>query len=124
MRVQAYFTVAVLAGFLFAGCGKKIDTNKTMEQIRTESESMTLSQLEAEAKAYIKEIGHTRSAFEKTKEKLQSLSNEDIFGEKARNLQKEMTDLTRRVSDLTQAYLVYAEKYEDLGGDTTKIKTR
>lgn len=123
MKVQAYFSIAILGLFLMTGCGKKIDTDKTIEQIRTESESMSLGQLEAEAKGYIKEIARTRGAFEKTRQNLQGLKDQEVFGEKARNLQKELTDLTRRVSDLTEGYLVYAEKYEDLGGDVTKIKT-
>ena len=84
---------------------------------------MSLGQLEAEAKAYIKEIARTRGNFEKIRSKLQTLPAQEVFSEKSRNFQKEMTDLTRRVSDLTERYLIFAEKYEDLGGDPSKIKT-
>ena len=122
MRIPAIILTLGLILSLHAGCGKKIDTHKTAEQVRTEVASMSASQIEAEAKAYIKEIQRTRTSFEKTRSKLQGLPPQEIFGEKARSLQKEMTDITRRVSDLTECYQIYADKYEELGGDAAKIR--
>ncbi len=124
MKVRVYLFAALAVAAVLSGCGKKVDTNKSIEQINAEVEKMSVGQIEAEAKGYIKEILRTRAEFEKVKNKLQNLPSDQLFSEKSRSLQKEMSDLTRRVSDLTDRYQIYADKHEDLGGEAAKIQVR
>ncbi len=111
-----------IAVFSMVGCGKKADTNKPIEEVRAEAEKMTVGDLESTAKSYAKEIEGKKSEVEKIKTQLSTLSPQELFGEKAKNIKDEAAKLGSQLSALSERYQIYAEKYQALGGDLSKIK--
>ena len=116
---------SVMVLFLAAtvlGCGKKADTRKPIEQIQQEVQSMTKSDLESNAKAYVNEITARKSELEKIGAQLKTLSPTEIFGDKAKGIKDELAKVQDNLSALTQRYEIYAKKYQEAGGDLSAIK--
>ena len=118
-------SVWMFLGIIFlaiAGCAKKADTNKPVEQIKTEVEKMSLKDVETNAKAYAQEIEAKKSEVTAVTQKVKSLSATEIFGEKARGLKDQIAKLGTEVNALTERYQVYAQKYQKLREDVANIK--
>jgi uncharacterized coiled-coil DUF342 family protein len=104
------------------GCGKKADTSKPIDQIQQEVQTMSKSDLESNAKAYVNEISAKKSELEKISSQLKTLSPTEIFGEKAKGIKDQLSSVQSEVSALTQRYEIYAKKYQEVGGDLNAIK--
>ena len=120
------FVLTIFAGLfafgLAAGCAKKADTSKSVEQIKTEVQSMSLKEVEGNAKAYVQEIQARKSEVQKVTQQVKSLSPAEIFGEKAKGLKDQIAKLGSEVNALTERYQVYAQKYQELGGNAANIQ--
>ncbi len=112
----------VFAMALVSGCAKRADKNKPIEQIKAEVEKMSVSDLESSAKAYADEILAKKSEIEKVADKVKSLSPTELFGDKAKSLKDQMSQIGNDVSALTERYQIYAQKFQQAGGDVSKIK--
>ena len=115
----------MLAGVLalgLAACAKKADTNKPVEEIKAEVQTMSLKDVESNAKAYAHEISAKQSEVEKVSQQVKSLSATEIFSEKAKGLKEQISKIGNEVSALTERYQIYAQKYQELGGDIANIK--
>lgn len=119
---MSVFFCGVLAIAFVSGCAKKADTNKPVEQIKAEVEKMSVSDLESNAKAYANEIIAKKSEIEKVADKVKSLSPTELFGDKAKSLKDQMSQIGNDVSALTERYQIYAQKFQQAGGDVSKIK--
>lgn len=114
------FMVILLAAVV-TGCSQ-VDSNKSIDEIKKEVETMNLKQLESKASAYVKEISNKSADMDAVKKKLSELSPKDLLGEKAKEIKNEVSSLTTEVSDLTKRYNVYADQFKKLGGDVSKIQ--
>lgn len=114
--------VLLIAGAALQGCGKKADTQKPVDQIQQEVQSMSKADLESNAKAYVNEISSRKSELDKIASQLKSLSPTEMFGEKAKGIKDELSKVQSDLSALTQRYEIYAKKYQEVGGDVSAIK--
>lgn len=119
---MSVFFCGMLAVAFVSGCAKKADTNKPVEQIKAEVEKMSISDLESNAKAYANEIIAKKSEIEKVADKVKALSPTELFGDKAKSLKDQMSQIGNDVSALTERYQIYAQKFQQSGGDVSKIK--
>lgn len=111
-----------LALVVVMGCGKKADTNKPMEEVRAEAQTMSAKELESSAKAYASEINRLKPEMEKIQAKLKDLAPTELLGDKAKGIKEEISKVSSRLSALTQRYDVYAEQYKKVGGDLSAIQ--
>lgn len=99
------------------GCGKRVDAPKSVEQVKIESEKMSLKELEVAVKVYSDQIKLNREEMNRAKEMAKSLSAEDLFGEKGEQIKKQLTDLKRQMSDLKGRHALYSSKYTEIRGN-------
>lgn len=113
--------VLVLMGVALTGCSQ-VDSNKSIDEIKSEVEGMNVSQLESKASAYAKEISNKTADMEAVKKKLKELSPKDLLGEKAKEIKNDVSSIGSEITALTQRYNVYADQFKKLGGDLSKIQ--
>ena len=124
MRIFTTLLIALLSLAALAGCGKKADASKPMEQVQAEAGKMSVSDLEASAKAYASEIASKKSDVEKIQSQLKGLSITEMMGEKGKNIKDQAAAIGRQVSALTERYQVYAQRFQAAGGDMAKIQIK
>ncbi len=107
---------------LVSGCAKKADPNKPIEQIQADVQKMSVSDLEANAKVYADAILAKKGEVEKVSDQMKQLKITELMGDKAKVLRDQLSKIGTDVSALTQRYDIYAKKYQELGGDVSKIK--
>ncbi len=115
-------TVSILGLICFFGCAKKADIKKPIEQIQAEVEKMSVKDLEVMANAYAKEILKEKSELNKLAEKMKDLSAKDLFSAKMKTIKDDVSKYSNEVMELTKRYNIYANKFQQLGGDVSKIK--
>ena len=121
-KIFGMMFIALLSVTALYGCGKKADTQKPIEEVRAEAEKMSVSDLEATAKAYAREIASKKSEADKIGSQLKGLSLQDMMGEKGKSIKDQASALGKQVSALTERYQVYAQKFQAAGGDMAKIQ--
>lgn len=115
--------VLPLALMVLAGCGKKADTSKPIDEIRKEVETMSAKDLEGTAKAYAREIQAQTQELDKVKEKLKGFSPKDLFSEKAKAIKEEVESASKELGELTKRFDIYAKEFEAKGGNISSLKT-
>lgn len=121
LKVVSLFLLSV-ALFSLSGCGKKADANKPIDQVQKEAAAMSANDLQSYAEAYAKEISKQKKELEKVGEQVKSLSPKELFSDKAREIKDSLGKIEANVSNLTQRYQVYADKFREKGGDLNKIQ--
>jgi hypothetical protein len=81
--------------FVAAGCSKKADPNKPIDQIQQEVQSMNVQDLEKTARAYADEIMKRTQDIDKVKEELKGFSPQDLLGEKAKTIKADLGRISR-----------------------------
>ena len=119
--LTASFGLLILAASI-AGCSKRVDANKPLDQVQAEVQNMNLKQLESNARAYAKEITSKNSEVQKATQQIKTINPTEIFSEKAKGLKDQISKLGSEVSALSQRYEVYAKKFQELGGNLENIK--
>ena len=104
------------------GCSKKADTGKPIEQIQKEVQNMQLSDLQQNAQAYAREIQGKQTEVTKVIEKIKTLTPTEVLGAKASEIKSEASAIQSKISELTKRYEIYAQKYQEKGGDLSQIK--
>ena len=121
MRKMLLAMLLILPVFAM-GCGKKADTNKSVDQIRQEVQTMSAQDLEAYAKAYAAEIQKYKGDVEKIAAELKDVPVTEIFGEKAKAIKDRLSGVQSQVSALSERFQVYADKAREKGVNLDSIK--
>jgi hypothetical protein len=108
--------------FFAMGCGKKADTNKSVDQIRQEVQAMSAQDLEAYAKAYASEISKQKAEVEKIASELKEIPVTQIFGEQAKSIKDRLSGVQSQVSALSERFQVYADKAREKGVNLDSVK--
>ena len=125
MKISAKLALSfLLPAIVLTGCSKKADTNKPIEQVEAEAQKMTLNDLQSTAQAYAKEITAKKSDAQKVTDQIKTISPTELFGEKAKSLKSEMEKVGAEVNALSQRYEIYLKKYQELGGDLSKVQVQ
>ena len=122
-KLSHVFLMFTFMACLFAyGCAKKADSAKPIDQVQAEVQKMSVSDLQSSAKAYADAIMSKRSDLEKIEQQLKSINPTEIFSEKAKGIKDQLQTISSEVSALTERYNIYAQKFQSMGGDVSKIK--
>ncbi len=122
MKFLSQISVFFLLTILVAGCGQKADSQKPIEEVRAEAQTMSVAQLEQKAKAYADEIASKRSEADKIKSELSSLKPTELMSEKAKDIKDRAGEVAKEVSALTQRYEIYVSQLKKAGGDISKVQ--
>ena len=116
--VPAFFLAVMLISFV--GCAKKVDPERSIEKIRKEVVSMPLAELEDHASAYVVAIRAQKAEIDKAKLQIQKMPMEKVFSDKS--LTRRIAEIGRTAEALFDRYRIYAQAFQEKGGDITKIK--
>lgn len=119
---RKWMVLALIAALGLSGCAKKVDTNKSVDQIRQEAQTMSVKDLESHAKAYAQEINGKKAELDEVKAKLKTISPMELFSEKSKSIKSELETVSKDVAALTERYNVYVEQLRKAGGDLSKVQ--
>lgn len=122
MTLMSIFVAVFCVAVLSFGCSKQADTSKSTEQVKAEASKMTLKDLEAETKVYADAMAGKKAEMEKLTDEMKKLSIQDLMGEKGKSIKERMTKIGSEVAALSERYQIYLKKYQELGGDLSKVQ--
>ena len=114
--------VCTVAALGLTGCGKKADTSKPIDQIQKEVQNMPLNELQKNAEAYAQEIQKKQGGVEKILGQVKQLSPTELLGTKGAKIKSDASKIQAELGELTQRYQIYAQKFQEKGGDPAQIK--
>ena len=121
MKTVLTCLVFAVSLFCFTGCAKKVDENKPLDQVRAEAEKMDVKELRATAMAYKKAIEEKAGQIKQETEKLKQIPVGEITGEKAREIEARIAELTKSEAVLSAQFAIYVATLKEKGGDTTGL---
>jgi cytochrome c556 len=105
---------------LSAGCAQKADPKRSIEKIQQQVATMSLAQLEKEASDYAAAIRAQKAAIEVIQQKIQKMPLEKAFG--SNSMTRRIAEIGRTAEALFERYRIYAQAYQEKGGDFAKIQ--
>ena len=106
----AFFVVGL------AGCGKDVDLNQAVEEVKAAAAEMDLSQLKAKVQAYQKALEAKKAEVEALAQKLKDIPLKDKLGEEAKKLKGKMDEIASSVKTLKSHYGAYLDALKAKGG--------
>lgn len=106
----------------FAGCSKKADENKPLDQVKAEAEKMSVADLRSTAMAYKDAIAAKVEEVQKEGLKLKDVPLTEMLGDKAKTIKAKVDELQKSVSALTERYKTYLDELKKKGGDLTGLQ--
>jgi len=122
MKLGVKYLGIMFALVALVGCGGSADPNISIDKVKIEAETMSLSQLESKAKSYANAIEAQKGEIGKLQAKLKEIPMKELLGDEAKALKADLSEIQSAISNLTKRYKVYADKYKAAGGDISKIK--
>ncbi|MFH0984353.1 MAG: hypothetical protein V1882_02330 [Candidatus Omnitrophota bacterium] len=104
----------------FAGCAKKADPKKSVDEIRKEVVTMSVAQLEVTASAYAAAIRAKKAEIQKIQSEIQKMPVDKVFNNKA--MARRIIEIGRDGEALFERYRVYSKAFQEKGGDYKKIQ--
>lgn len=104
------------------GCGKKVDENQPMSEIKAEAEQMSVKELRAMAMRYKESISAKSAELDKVVRKLKDIPIAERLGTEAEELTAEMKNLTKSLSALRERFQVYYGELKEKGGDVAALE--
>ncbi len=118
-RVIPAFLLALMFIY-FLGCAKKVDPAKPIEKIRKEVVAMPLAELEVRASAYAAAIRTQKVEIEKIQQQIQKMPMDKVFSNTS--MTRQITEIGREAEALFERYRIYAQAFQEKGGDIAKIQ--
>jgi Skp family chaperone for outer membrane proteins len=122
MKTRFFLYITLLSCAAALSACSKADTNKPIDQVRAEAETMNVSQLESAAKDYAGEIAEKQKEAENIQSQLTQLSLQEAMGEKAKKIKDDVARVTQELSALTERYNIYVQRFQAAGGDLSKVQ--
>ena len=116
--IPAVFLVLILIPFL--GCAKKADPKRSVERIRKEVVSMPVAELEAQASAYAAAIRAQKVEIGRIQQQIQKMPMDKVFSDKS--MTRHISEIGREAEALFERYRIYAQAFQEKGGDVAKIQ--
>lgn len=116
--IPVFFLALVLISL--PGCAKKADPARSIEKIRKEVTSMSLAKLEVQASDYAAAIRAEKAEIEKIQQQIQKLPMEKVFSDKS--MTRRIAQIGREAEALFERYQIYAQAFQEKGGDVSKIQ--
>lgn len=121
-KKSVLYCLLVLSCVALVACGKKVDENKPVSEVKAEAEKMNIEQLRATALKYKEAILAKRGELEKIKTQLTKIPATKMLGEEAKQVMAEIGDLNKSVSALKERFEVYYKKLKEMGGDSSGLE--
>jgi len=102
------------------GCAKKADSKRSIEKIQKEVVAMSLAQLEVQAFEYAAAIRAQKAEIEKVQQQIQKMPMDKVFTNKS--MARHIAEIGREAEALFERYRIYAQAFQEKGGDVTKIQ--
>ena len=106
---------------IVCGCGKNADTDKPIADVKAEAEKMDATQLRSMAMQYKDAIAAKAEEIKVEGTKLKDLPIAELMGDKAKELNARINELTKTVDALNERFNVYVEELKKKGGDLTGL---
>jgi polyhydroxyalkanoate synthesis regulator phasin len=107
--------------FLFS-CGKKVDENKPIGEVKAEAEKMSVADLKAMAMKYKETIEAKKADIEKITAKLKEIPVTQMLGEQAKQLKGDIDNLNKSISALKERFQIYYDQLKTKGGDLSGLQ--
>ncbi len=122
MRRKTLQILLVVLGLLTVmnGCTRKVDSERSIDKIKKDIETMSVAELEDYAMAYVSAIQSQRAQIQKIQEKIRKVPIEKFFSNQA--LQNDIKKVGRKAESLYVRYLLYVTALKQKGGDVTKVQ--
>jgi uncharacterized coiled-coil DUF342 family protein len=104
------------------GCGKKVDENKSADEVRAEAEDMNAEQLRALAMKCRESIIAKQAEIKKLVTRLSNIPPAEMTGTEAKQVRAELEVLNGALRNLNEQYMLYYRKIVEKGGDTSGLK--
>jgi len=116
------YCLVVLSCVALVACGKKVDENKPVSEVKAEAEKMNIEQLRATALKYKEAILAKKEELEKVSAQFTKIPATKMLGEEAKQVMAEIEDLNKSVSALKERFEVYYKKLKEMGGDSSGLE--
>ncbi len=102
------------------GCAKKADPKRSIEKIQKEVVPMPVFQLESYASAYAAAIQAQKVEISKIQQLIQKMPMDKVFNDKS--MTRRIAEIGREAEALFERYRIYAQAFQEKGGDIAKIQ--
>ena len=124
MRAAKTITFCLLVVFLLtlAGCGKKADETKPLNEVKAEAEKLSVKKLRSMALTYKDAIEAKKVEVDKIMAKIKEIPITKMLGDEANKLKAEIDTMNKSVSALMERFKVYYNKLKEKGGDLSGLE--
>lgn len=119
-----HFVIAILiiTFIVLAGCSKKIDLHKPLDQIKKEVQMMSIVELQNTAADYANAIKAQKAELNKITDEMKSLPIREIFSDKNKAIRRRLNHIQTEATALLERYQIYVKTFQEKGGDLSKVQ--
>ncbi len=123
MKTRLFLLLCLLAAFVLvaAGCGKKTDENKSVNQVQAEASKMSVEQLRTAALECKNALMAKKGELSKLEDKVKLLTSEKIISGEGQKLTNDIQSSSQSVVNLTEQLKIYVDKIKEKGGDVSGL---
>ncbi len=121
MRLSSFTRLLLVFTVLVAtGCAKSADPKRPLEKIEKEVVSMSVADLESNAKLYAAAIRAEKAKIMKVQVQIQKMPIDKVFNNKG--MIRDIAETGRRAEALFERYQTYVKAFQEKGGDPGKVQ--
>lgn len=109
MKPMSLIVAALALGLFVAGCGQKVDENKTPEQIKQEVAKMDTAQIQKQIDAYSDAIKAKTAELQAETDKLAKIPLTQMLGDEAKSQQAKIAESTKALDKLKASLEAYTQ---------------
>jgi len=109
-KIVGMFMLIILTCVIAAGCSSGVNENKTISEIKTEAQAMSVEQLKVIIAKYQKAIESKQTQIDAIKQQLQKIPLNQMLSEEAKKLKSDIENITSSIKALTARLNVYTQQ--------------